>query len=107
MPYLGKSECQQCGREVDVSTNVRGMAYYRCAPCGVKVQQTTERGNRMLVAKTRRFEDPDEAAPAAKPAAPETRESREITEPQPATAKPATAAKRSAGLGFFGSVSHG
>jgi DNA-directed RNA polymerase subunit RPC12/RpoP len=103
MPYIGKAECQQCGREVDVSTNVRGMAYYRCGPCGFKAQETTERGNRMLLGKTQRFADPDEASEAPGPAAHEPRESREITDHQPAPAKPATAAKPARkGMGFWG-----
>jgi DNA-directed RNA polymerase subunit RPC12/RpoP len=98
--YVGKTECFQCGREVDVSLNRAGMAYYRCAPCGVHVQQKTDRGNRLLLAKTRRFADPDEApAPSEKPAQ-EARESREITEQKPAPATPAKTEKR-VSLGFF------
>jgi DNA-directed RNA polymerase subunit RPC12/RpoP len=98
--YVGKTECLQCGREVDVSLNRAGMAYYRCAPCGVFVQQKSERGNRMLLGKTRRFADPDEAPEPEKSAAPEPRESREITEPKPAPAPAPKPAKRG-GLGFF------
>lgn len=102
MSYLGKSECLQCGREVDVSLNRAGMAYYRCAPCGVFVQQKNERGNRMMTEKTRRFEDPDKASEAPESDAQKPRESREITEHQTATEKPAKAAKRGGGLGFWG-----
>lgn len=101
MSYLGKSDCMQCGREVDVSLNRAGMAYYRCGPCGVFVQQKNERGNRMMLDKTRRFADPDDATETSETPAPKTRESREITEGQPANEKPAKAAKR-AGLGFWG-----
>lgn len=101
--YVGKSECQQCGREVDVSLNRAGMAYYRCAPCGVHVQQKSERGNRLLLGKTRRFESPDDAPEPPESAAQEPRESREITEQKPAPAKPATAAKTARrGMGFWG-----
>lgn len=95
MGYIGKTECQQCGREVDVSENITGHLYYRCAPCGVRVQQTNARGDRLLRGKTRVFSDPDEAAPALQAAAeqpaaaPVNRsESPRIDEPKPA-AKPA------------------
>lgn len=98
--YLGKSECHQCGREVDVSENRSGMAYYRCAPCGFRAQQSNPRGQRMQLDKVRPFEDPD-AAPAAKTDEPEPRESREIPATIPAPAKPATAAKSRAASGFF------
>jgi DNA-directed RNA polymerase subunit RPC12/RpoP len=98
--YLGKTECLQCGREVDVSLNRAGMAYYRCAPCGVHLQEKSERGNRLLLAKTRRFADPDEAPEPSKTVGQEPRESREITEPKPAPASPQKPAKRG-GLGFF------
>ncbi|WP_146013302.1 hypothetical protein [Trinickia symbiotica] len=92
---------------MDVSTNRSGMAYGRCAPCGFSWQLKSERGNRLLLAKVRRFEDPDAAPPAPKSAAPEPRESREIPEPQPTPAKPATAAKRGGSFGFWGSVNNG
>lgn len=101
MPYLGKSECHQCGREVDVSENRSGMAYYRCAPCGVKVQQTSQRGHRMHLEKIRRFEDPDDATPQPEPARHAPGESPGITEPQPAAKTPQKPAKRGNGTGFF------
>lgn len=100
MPYLGKSECHQCGREVDVSENRSGMAYYRCAPCGFTVKQSNPRGDRMHRAKVRRFEDPDEAPEPQNPARQPARESRDIPEP-PAAPSPPKAAKRGAGSGFF------
>jgi hypothetical protein len=98
--YVGKTECGLCEHEVDVSLNRAGMAYYRCPRCGTNLQTKGDRGNRLLLGKTRRFADPDEAPEPVKTAAPEPRESREITEPKPAPAAPAKPAKRG-GLGFF------
>ncbi|MCA8115683.1 hypothetical protein [Burkholderia cepacia] len=69
MPYLGKTECHVCDREVDVSENVSGMAYYRCAACGTKLQMTNPRGDRLIRQHVRVFVDPDEAPPAAPAAA--------------------------------------
>lgn len=101
--YVGKTECMQCGHEVDVSLNRAGMAYYRCAPCGVHVQQKSERGNRMLLGKTRRFAEPEDTSGDPENDAQQPRESREITEQQPAQTKPATAAKPARrGMGFWG-----
>ena len=107
MSYLGFTECFQCHRQVDVSLNRAGMAYYRCAPCGVFVQQKNERGNRMMMEKVHREDGnlahiPDTSREAPKTAAQEPRESREITEHQTAPEKPAKAVKRGGGLGFWG-----
>ncbi|CAN0621088.1 conserved protein of unknown function [Burkholderia multivorans] len=67
MSYLGKADCHLCDREVDVSENRAGMAYYRCAACGAKLETKAARGNRALRASVRAFVDPDDAA-ADKPA---------------------------------------
>ncbi|UTV53229.1 hypothetical protein [Burkholderia arboris] len=63
MPYLGKGDCHVCNREVDVSENRSGMAYYRCAACGTKLQMTGTRGDRMLRQRIRPFADPDALPP--------------------------------------------
>lgn len=103
MPYIGKGICQnaECGRDVDVSLDRSGMAYYRCGPCGFKGWQTNERGNRKFLSTVRRDVDQDEAPPAAAAPAHEPRESREITEPQPAAKASQKPAKRGTGSGFF------
>ncbi len=101
MPYLGKSECHQCGREVDVSENRSGMAYYRCAPCGFTVKQSNQRGDRMHRATIRRFEDPDEAPEPQNPARQPASESPGIPAQQPAAPSPQKPAKRGAASGFF------
>lgn len=62
--YIGKSDCQQCGREVDVYENRAGMAYYNCGPCGVRVQQRTQRGHASFMHGVRREVEPE--APASK-----------------------------------------
>lgn len=92
--YVGKTECGLCDHEVDVSLNRAGMAYYRCPRCGANMQTKGERGSRILLTKTRRFADPDDAPEPVKSAAPEPRESREIAEPKPAPSVPATSAPR-------------
>lgn len=98
MAYIGKGDCPNCGREVDVSTNVRGMAYFRCAPCGFKGQQTTERGNRKFLEAVRMEATEERPEPATQ----EPRESREIAEPTPAPAGSQKAAKRGGSIFGFG-----
>jgi predicted nucleic acid-binding Zn ribbon protein len=78
--YLGKCDCQQCGREADAYENTAGMAYYNCGPCGVRVQQKSARGNALFMKGVRPDTEPDDGR---EPAA-ESRESREIPEPKPA-----------------------
>jgi hypothetical protein len=106
MPYLGKGDCQNCGREVDVSLNVRGMAYYRCGPCGFKGQQSTQRGNDAFVRTVRREVEEEAAPPPAK-----CSESQEIADAEPATmpaAKPGkTLEKTAPRRGLFGGVLRG
>jgi hypothetical protein len=66
MPYVGKIECYQCDHEVDVYTNVSGMAYYNCGPCGFRAQQKTQRGNDRFLTRVRKYSEPDDSpAPAA------------------------------------------
>ncbi|AJW53201.1 hypothetical protein [Burkholderia pseudomallei] len=104
MGYIGKSECQQCGREVDVSENVSGRLYYRCGPCGFKAQQTSARGDRMLREKTRLFADQDEAPPEPKIDEPKRSDSPRNAEAKPAhvPAKPAPEpAKQSGAMAAF------
>lgn len=98
--YLGKCDCQQCGREADAYENTARMAYYNCGPCGVRVQQKNTRGNTMFMKTVRPHLDPDEATPAPEPAVPAVRESREIPETPPATPAPQKAVKRG-NTGFF------
>lgn len=71
MSYLGKADCHLCDREVDVSANRAGMAYYRCAACGAKLETKHARADRALRAKVRPFDTPDDppADPAPEPAA--------------------------------------
>ncbi len=71
MSYLGKADCHLCDREVDVSANRSGMAYYRCAACGAKLETKHARADRALRAKVRPFDAPDDtpANPAPEPAA--------------------------------------
>jgi hypothetical protein len=95
MPYIGKADCGTCSHAVDVRSNVRGMAYYKCGRCGVSVQQKEDKGNRLFLAKVRPEADPDEVLQSA-PVADETpRESPRIAEPKlatkatPVTTKPA------------------
>lgn len=99
MAYIGKCECQQCGHEVDVYTNRSAMAYYNCGPCGVRVQQKTQRGNARFMQGVRKFDVPDEPetpAPVAKPTATPTAPAAQVGNPKPA------AAPRK---GFFGGLS--
>lgn len=88
--YLGKCDCQQCGREADAYENTARMAYYNCGPCGVRVQQKNARGNALFMKQVRPDAEPDEGG---EPAA-ETRESREIAEPKAAAQPPQKPAKR-------------
>ncbi|MEN2471065.1 hypothetical protein [Burkholderia sp. GS2Y] len=92
MPYLGKSECHVCTREVDVSENRAGMAYYRCAACGTKLQMTNPRGDRLIRQHIRAFVDPDEAPPAAQQPAevPANPGNSPATKTNPPREKPAT-----------------
>lgn len=98
MAYIGKCDCPLCGREVDVSENRSGYLYFRCAPCGLKAQNTSQRGNRMLLEKVRREEAEE---PAANPDTPAPREPATVPTPNPAPAKPAVAVKPRAKSGFF------
>ncbi|ELW9447695.1 hypothetical protein QZM43_09795 [Burkholderia orbicola] len=71
MSYLGKADCHLCDREVDVSANRAGMAYYRCAACGAKLETKHARADRALREQVRPFDAPDDGAPnpAPEPAA--------------------------------------
>ncbi|RKT99557.1 hypothetical protein C7H84_30235 [Burkholderia sp. Nafp2/4-1b] len=82
MSYLGKSDCHLCDREVDVSANRNGMAYYRCAACGTKLETKGARGDRALRAKVRPFEDPDAAPAPAAVQEPEPANPRETPQPE-------------------------
>ncbi|MFM0206936.1 hypothetical protein PQQ96_05955 [Paraburkholderia sediminicola] len=103
MAYLGKADCGTCSHEVDVRSNVRGMAYYKCGRCGVVLTQKEERGNRLFMAKIRPEADPDEA-PAV------VRESPRIAEPKPAVKPVETPKKTDAPKprgGLFGGILSG
>lgn len=101
MAYIGKCECQQCGHEVDVYTNRSAMAYYNCGPCGVRVQQKTQRGNARFLQGVRKFETPEEEpapAPVQKPTA---------TPPAPVAPVQSTKPAAKPRTGFFGGLSIG
>ncbi|MFJ1251916.1 hypothetical protein [Cupriavidus sp. CuC1] len=57
---IGRGECHNCGRGVDVLTNVGGMAYYRCHACGVRVQHTKEAKSRKFLETVSPHSDDDE-----------------------------------------------
>lgn len=103
MSYLGKADCGTCSHEVDVRSNVRGMAYYKCGRCGVVLTQKEERGNRLFMAKIRPEADPDEAPEPA-------RESPRIAAPQAPEKPGKTPEKTNAPAprrGLFGGVLSG
>ncbi|KVD19184.1 hypothetical protein WI80_33355 [Burkholderia ubonensis] len=95
MPYIGKTECHQCEREVDAHVNVSGMGYYNCGPCGFRAQQKTERGNRMFMERVRRDPDPDAVTKGADTGEETPAISRESQNPKPAASE---AKKRAGGL---------
>jgi hypothetical protein len=84
--YLGKCDCQQCGREADAYENAASMAYYNCGPCGVRVQQKSARGNALFMKGVRRDAEPDDNE--------NSREKPEIHAVVPAVKSPEKPAKR-------------
>lgn len=99
--YIGKTECQQCGHEVDVYTNRSAMAYYNCGPCGVRVQQKTQRGNDKFLKTVRRYEAPEEQEPPAPAQKPASAPPAPVAPPQ--NTKPAAKPRN----GIFGGLSIG
>lgn len=92
MAYIGKCDCQQCGREVDAHTNVSGLGYYNCGPCGFQGRQRTQKGHRQWMETVRLDVDPD-AAPQVPEVAPQKPAIRSETPEQ----KPAPEAKKRSG----------
>lgn len=61
--YQGTCTCQNCGAIAHVHTNKRDLAYYKCGPCGVKVEHFTMRTSQKFLKTITPHIDPDEAQP--------------------------------------------
>ena len=87
MAYIGKCDCQQCGREVDAHTNVSGLGYYNCGPCGFQGRQRTQKGHRLWLEKVR-LDVEENAAPEVPEPAPATPANRSESQEKKAAPKP-------------------
>jgi hypothetical protein len=80
MPYIGKGDCDHCGKDVEVKTDKNGMAYYKCGPCGFEGWHSKMTSSQKFLAEVRRDTEPEGGSEP-----PEiSRESQEIPERKPA-----------------------
>lgn len=69
--FEGCGKCDRCKKKVDVYSNINGLAYYNCGPCGFRGQDRVRKTSDAFLAGLDREAEADDGPPAAtQPAAP-------------------------------------